>query len=116
MKELLVVIFVDSNHVHDKVSGKSVTLIIGLIGRTPVTWISKRQSLVKISKFGDKLISLERAWEEVVTYRYYLRSFRCMVSKPCEIYENITSVVINSTDPGSVLHKNYIYLSYQYYR
>ena len=36
MEEIGMIIFVDSNHGHDKVTGKSVAGLISLFGSTPV--------------------------------------------------------------------------------
>ena len=81
MKELTVSIFVDSNHGHDKISGKSVTGIIVFVGRTRIHGELKRQSSVQTSTFGAEFISMKKAMEEAVTTRYYLRSMRskCLI-------------------------------------
>jgi len=72
MKELDVTIFVDSNHGHDLVTGKSITGVIIFVGRTPIKYFSKRQSSVQTSTFGAEFVSLKRAVEEAVAIRYYL--------------------------------------------
>ena len=41
-KELVVSIFFDSNHGHDKVTGMSISGKLVMIGRTPLIWKSKR--------------------------------------------------------------------------
>ena len=41
--ELAITVFVDSDHAHDKVTRRSVTGIIILVGRTPVFYQAKRQ-------------------------------------------------------------------------
>ena len=116
MKELEVSIFVDSNHGHDKITGKSVTGIIVFVGRTPVYWESKRQSSVHTSTFGAEFISMKKAVEEAVTTRYYLRSMGVKVSKPTIIYADNLSAIKNSTDPSSPLKKKYLALSYHFCR
>ena len=47
MDELPVVIFVDSNHGHDLVTGKSIIGLIVFVRRTPISYVSKRQSTVQ---------------------------------------------------------------------
>ena len=42
LDEIGVTIFVDPNHGHDKVTGKSITGLMSLIGSTPVNWHAKR--------------------------------------------------------------------------
>ena len=93
MKELEISIFVDSNHGHDKMTGKLIPGIILFMGKTPIYCESKRQSLVQTSTFGTEFISLKKAIEEAVTTRYYLRSMRMKVSKPSIIYANNLSTI-----------------------
>ena len=42
MDELVTTIFVDSNHDHDLLTGKSITGVIVFVGRTPIKYFSKR--------------------------------------------------------------------------
>jgi hypothetical protein len=46
IKELDINIFVDANHAHDKVTGRSITGVFRFVGSTPVIWSSKRQASV----------------------------------------------------------------------
>jgi len=41
LKELDITSFIDANHAHDKVTGRSITGIITMVGSTPVIWESK---------------------------------------------------------------------------
>ena len=116
MEELPVVIFVDSNHGHDLVTGKSITGIIVFVGRTPITYVSKRQSTVQTSTFGAEFVSLKRAVEEAITIRYYLRSMGVRVQKPTIIYGDNMSAIKNSTMPSSPLKKKYLALAYHFCR
>ena len=72
MGEIESTIFIDSNHEHDKRTGRSITRFIGLFGSTPGSWGSKRQSSVQPSTFGAEFLALKRAVEEAVGYRYFL--------------------------------------------
>ena len=116
MKELEISIFVDPNHGHDKITGKSVTRNIMFVERTPIHWESKRQSSVQSLTFGAELISMKKDVEEAVTTRYYLRYMRVNLPKPSIIYSNNMSAIINSTDPSSRLKKKYLTLSYDFCR
>ena len=116
MKELEIVIFVDSNHGHDKVTGKSVTGIIIFVGRTPIQYYSKRQGSVQTSTFGAEFIALKAAVEEAIAIRYYLRSMGVHVTKPTVIYGDNLSAIKNTTDPGSPLKKKYLALAYHFCR
>ena len=114
MDELDVTIFVDSNHGHDLVTGKSITGVIIFVGRTPVKSYSKRQSSVQTSTFGAEFVSLKRAVEEAITIRYYLRSMGVKVQKPTVIYGDNLSAIKNTIEPGSPLKKKYLALAYHF--
>ena len=116
MKELDINIFVDSDHGHDRVTGRSITGMIAFVGRTPIFWLSKRQGAVQAATFGAEFTALKRAVEEAVTLRYYLRSMGVRVTKPTIIYGDNLSAIVNATTPGSQLKKKHLALSYHYCR
>jgi len=116
MNELKITIFVDANHGHDLITGKSVTGLILFVGRTPIKYFTKRQSTVQTSTFGAEFISLKRAVEEAITVRYYLRSMGVKVTEPTVIYGDNMSAIRNTIDPGSPLKKKYLALAYHFCR
>ena len=116
MKELSTNIFVDANHGHDRMTGRSITGLISFVGRTPVYWMSKRQSMVQTPTFGAEFVSLKKAVGEAVTLRYYLRSMGVRVTKPTVIYGDNLSAITNATQPGSPLKEKYLALSYHFCR
>ena len=116
MKELSITIMCDSNHGHDRRTGKSISGIIVFVGRTPIYWCSKRQGAVQTSTFGAEFVALKKAVEEAVTTRYWLRSMGVKVSKPTIIYGDNLSAITNTINPGSQLNKKYLALSYHYCR
>ena len=116
MEELECNIFVDSDHGHDKVTGRSITGLIGFVGSTPTIWSSKRQASVQVSTFGAEFTALKKAVEEAVSIRYYLRSMGVKVTKPTVIYCDNMGVVINCSDPSSGLNKKTIALAYHFTR
>ena len=109
-------IFVDADHGHDKVTGRSITGILGFVGSTPAIWSSKRQPCVQTSTFGAEFTALKRAVEEGVSLRYYLRSMGAKVTKPVKIYCDNMGVVINSSNPVRTLNKKTIVLAYHFTR
>ena len=109
-------VLIHSNHGHDKVAGKSIAGLLGFIGGIPITWHSKRQSSVMTSTFGTEFISLKKAIEEAVAYRYCCRSFGMRVAQPTTTYEDSMAVVLNSTQPGSNLNHKPMALSYYFCR
>jgi len=116
MKELAVNIFVDSNHGHDRLTGRSITGLISFVGRTPIYYMSKRQSSVQTPTFGAEFVALKKAVEEAITLRYYLRSMGIKVTKPSIIYGDNLSAITNAINPGSALKKKYLALSYHFCR
>ena len=109
-------LFVDANHAHDKITGRSITGIFGFVGSTPVIWSSKRQASVQTSTFGAEFTALKKAVEEVITLRYYLRSMGIQVNKVTPIYVDNMGVVLNASNPGSTLNKKSVALSYHFVR
>ena len=116
MNELPVTIFVDSNHGHDLITGKSITGLIVFVGRTPIALYSKRQASVQTSTFRTEFISLKRAVEEAVTTRYYLRLMGVHVTMPTTIYGDNLSAINNAASPRSPLKKKYLALAYHFCR
>ena len=116
LKELTITIYIDANHGHDKVTGKSITGILVLVGSTPIYWQSKRQASVQTATFGAEFISLKRAIAEAITIRYYLKSMGVKVTKPTVIYGGNMSSIENTIESGSPLKKKYLALSYHFYR
>jgi hypothetical protein len=60
----------DSDHGHDKVTGRSITGIINFVGSTPIFWDSKRQNCVQTSTFGAEFTALKQPVEKVVMICY----------------------------------------------
>jgi len=114
--EMDINIFVDANHAHDKVTGRSVTGLLCFVGSTPVLWKSQRQASVQTSTFGAEFTALKKAVEQTITIRYYLRSMGVQVTKPTPIFVDNMSVVLNASNPGSTLNKKSVALSYHFVR
>jgi hypothetical protein len=116
INELPINIFCDADHAHDKVTGRSITGIIGMVGSTPVLWESKRQTSVQTSTFGAEFTALKKAVEKVITIRYHLRSMGVKVISPTPIWVDNMSVILNATNPGSTLNKKHVALAYHFVR
>ena len=108
--------FSDSDLAHDKVTGRSITGVIGLVGSTPVTAISRRQSSVQTSTFGAELTALKTTTEEVLELRYFMRSLGILVDQATPIFVDNAGVVLNTTNPASSLNKKALALSYHFVR
>ena len=115
-KELKINIFSDSDHGHDKVTGRSITGLLAFVGSTPVYWKSKRQTCVHTSTFGAEFSALKNAVELAITLRYHLRSMGIQVTEPTNIHVDNMSVVLNATNPSSTLNKKAVALAYHFVR
>ena len=73
--ELEITAFVDSDHTHeDKLTRRSMTGLLILVGRTPVYFMSKRQGAIATSTYGAEFCAMRTAVEEVIQLvRYMLR-------------------------------------------
>ena len=100
-------IFVDSDYGHNRRTGRSITGFVGLFGSTPGSWGAKQQLVVQNSTFGAEFMALKRAFEEAVTYRYYLPSFGCLVDGPTKIYGDNRSNFVRAIEPGTALDKKF---------
>ena len=109
-------IMVDSDHRCNLVTGKLVTGLLGFFRSTPIGWWSKRQASMQTAVFVSEFMALKRGIEEVVACRYYLRSFRVMVSEPAAICTKNMSVLKNTANLLSVMQKKDIALAYQFCR
>jgi hypothetical protein len=116
LKEIDINMFCDSDHAHDKVTGRSITGLICFVGSTPIIWESKRQSCVQTSTFGAEFTALKRAVEKVVMIRYHLRSMGVPITKASAIWVDNMSVILNATNPGSSLNKKHVALAYHFVR
>ena len=116
VKEFDVNIFCDADHGHDKTTGRSITGLLLMVGSTPISWSSKRQSSVHTSTYGAEFTALKKAVEEAVNIRYYLRSMGVQVTKPSRILVDNMAVILNSTNPGSTLNKKMVALTYHFVR
>jgi len=115
-KELPVTIFFDSDHAHDKVTGRSISGVLTMVGRTPVIWKSKRQGAVQTSTYGAEFSAMRLATEEAHTIRYMLRSLGIKVNNPCRLYGDNLGVIQNATMPEGTLKKKHVALSYHFVR
>ena len=71
--EIQITAFVDSDHAYDKVTRRSITGLLILIGRTPVYFLSKRQGAIATSTYGAEFCAMRTAVEEVQAVRFMLR-------------------------------------------
>jgi hypothetical protein len=111
-KELDVSVYVDSDHAHDKVSGRSISGVMVMVGSTPIIWKSKRQGAVQTSTYGAEFSAMRLATKETITIQYMLRALGINVSKPSNIAGDNAGVISNATVRDASLKKKHVALSY----
>eukprot|EP00957_Ditylum_brightwellii_P009578 722275-Ditylum_brightwellii.AAC.1 len=52
-KPVMTTTFIDTNLLHDVITGRSCTRIIYLLNKTPIDWCSKRQNIVETATYGS---------------------------------------------------------------
>jgi hypothetical protein len=115
-KELPVSIFFDSDHGHDRKTGRSISGVIVMVEHTPIVWKSRRQGAVATSTYGAEFYAMKLATEEAITIRYMLRSLGIPVTNPCHMYGDSASVIQNVTRPESPLKKKNLVLCFHFVR
>ena len=75
-KPVTISAFCDANLYHDYTTGRAVTGIIVMLNKTPIEWISKKQSTVETATYGWEIIASRIAVDQLVEWRYTLRMWR----------------------------------------
>ena len=104
--------FVDASHGANKVTRRSHTGYILFVNRAPITWYSKRQNTVETSTFSSEFIALKSCMEGITTLRYKLRMFGVPIDGPADVLCDNQSVVNNTTNIESKLHKKHNSLAF----
>ena len=113
-------ILVYSDHAHDLATRRSITGLLGYVGSTPVTWISKRQGSIASSTYAAEFSALRTATEEAQNLRYMLRCLGCNVpadgSCPTRLFGDNLSVILNSQNPAADISKKHVAISFHVVR
>ena len=56
-KRVVTTTFLDSNLLHDIVTGKSFTAVLHFVNTTPTDWFLKRQATVETATYGSELVA-----------------------------------------------------------
>lgn len=110
--EMEITTFVDSDHAHDRVTRRSITGILIMVGRTPVFFSSKRQGAIETSTYGAEFCAMRTAVEEVQAVRYMLRCLGVKVRSATLLCGDNMGVIQNSTIPDSLLKKKHVAIAY----
>ena len=115
-QSVMMTAFVDSSHGSNKVTRRSHTGYIIFVNRAPIIWYSKRQNTVEASTFSSEFIALKVCVEAIVGLRFKLRMFGIEVDGPAGIFCDNESVVKNTSNVESTLHKKHSAIAYHYVR
>ena len=64
--EIIITIFTDSDHTHNKITQQSITDLIDFFGRTPVFYFAKRQGAIKMLTYGAEFSAMKTGVEETI--------------------------------------------------
>ena len=110
--ELEITVFDDSDHAHNRTTRRSITVLLILIGRTPVFFSSKRQGAIATSTYGAEFCAMRSAVEEVQAIRYMLCCLGVKVRHTSLICGDNKGVIQNCTLPDSLLNKKHVPITY----
>jgi hypothetical protein len=97
--------FVDSDHVGDKVSRRSRTGFLIYLNMGLVQWLSKRQSTIETSVFGEEFVAMKHGIETCRGIRYKLRMIGVPIKGPTYVFGDNMSVIHNYSKVESELKK-----------
>lgn len=85
--------FSDANWAEDKFSRKSVSGVLCLMLGSPISWRSKKQSLVALSTTEAELYALAETVKELKWLRKLLSDFDCNINSPIKIQcDNMSTI------------------------
>ena len=112
IEEMEITVFVDLDHAHDKVSRRSSTGILIVVGITPVVYFSKRQGAIETSTYGAEFCAMKNAVEELIALQYMMRCLGVKVTLASMVCGDNMGVVQNATISESLLKKKHVAISY----
>ena len=104
--------FVDADHAGCLATRRSHTGVVMFVNRAPILWFSKRQNTVESSTFGSEFVAMRIAIEMIEGLRYKLRMMGVDLDGPCNVFCDNNAVVLNSSNPESVLKKKHAAVNY----
>ena len=108
--------YVDADHAGNLVTRRSRTGFVILLNNAPIYWFSKRQTGIETSSFGSEFMAMKHCCEYLRGLRFKLRSMGIPVDLPCFVYGDNKSVLVNGSEPDSVLRKKSNSIAYHFVR
>jgi hypothetical protein len=114
--ELVLRLFVDSDHAGDKLIRRSRSGYIIYANCAPILWMSKGQETIESSVFGAEFVAMKVGLEAALGVWYKLRMMGIQVNDPVYILGDNLSVIHNTSKPESVLKKKSNSICYHFIR
>ena len=90
--EMMMRVFVDSDHAGESLTRRSRTGFIVFLNNAPIYWMSKKQSSCEVSTFGLEFTAMKQAVEYVRGLWYRLRMLGIPVDEPAFVHGDNKSV------------------------
>ena len=109
-----------SDHAHNLVTRQSITGLLGYVGSTSITWLSKRQGIIASSTYAAEFSALRTSTEETQKLRYMPHCLRYNVpaygSCPIQLFRDNLSVILNSQNPAANIAKKHVAIPFHVVR
>jgi hypothetical protein len=104
--------YVNANHLHDLVTGRSVTATLHLVNKTPSNWYSKKQATVETATYGSEFVAARTCVEQIIDLRNTLQYLGVPIRSKSYMFGDNKSVVDSSMQINAKLHKRHTMLSF----
>jgi hypothetical protein len=115
--EVVLRLFVDSDHAGEELTRHSRTGFLNYLNSAPVVWYSTRQGTVETSVVGAEFVAIKNGNKASRGLRYKLHMMGVPLREPTYILgDNVPVVIYNTQRPESVLKKKSIAICYHFMR
>ena len=105
LKEVDMIIFVNSDHAGDKFTRRFRTGYIIFLEKFPISWLSKKQTTIETSVFGVEFFDMKIGMETLRGLRYNLLMMGVPILGPSLSYRDNMPVIHSTRRPESTLKK-----------
>jgi len=104
--------FFDANLLFDYITGRSVSGIIHLLNKTPISWFCKKQNVVETASYGSEFTALRICVEQIISVRTDLRYFGAPIEGPSVIFGDNKAVIDSGMNASYRLKKRHDILAF----
>ena len=102
----------DANLNHCLATGKSLTVCLHFVNKTPVDWYSKKQATLETATYGSEFVAAKTATEQIMDIRQTLRYLGAPITTKSFLFGDNRSVVTRATLSHSSLTKSHNILAF----